>query len=209
MPRTVTDEHFASIFSARAKVNKISDTMATLSDSIDAMEGSMGALTIGSHEGQDANDGFQRIELKNHDGSDTTIQLQIDAMSGDFLPFRPPPLPQPQAVQADGSAVETQTAEDKSLHRSYNAMFTIEETTEANGQIRIVAHSARIMDEDQPRSFLERLAQRQLKFDEAQQSRRDMYAISVQRQRKLKMKKKKYKKLMRKTRNERRKQGRT
>jgi hypothetical protein len=36
-----------------------------------------------------------------------------------------------------------------------------------------------------------------------------MYAISVKRQRKLRMKKKKYKKLMKRTRNERRKLDRT
>jgi hypothetical protein len=62
--------------------------------------------------------------------------------------------------------------------------------------------------QDQPRSFLERLALRQFKFDEAQ-GRRDMHAISVKRQRKLKMKKKKYKKLMKRTRVLRRKLDRT
>ena len=53
------------------------------------------------------------------------------------------------------------------------------------------------------------MARRQVRFDEAQGPRRDMHAISVKRQRKLKMKKKKYKKLMKRTRNLRRKLDRT
>ncbi len=53
---------------------------------------------------------------------------------------------------------------------------------------------------------LERMALRQLRYEDARQHGHDgMLAISVKRQKKLKMKKKKYKKLMRRTRNLRRK----
>ncbi|KAI8719305.1 DUF1713 domain-containing protein [Fusarium sp. LHS14.1] len=205
MPRAVTDEHFASIFTSRTRNSKMSDTMSTLSDTIDQLEGPMAQMTIGQ-EGQDS---MHKVDIKNADGSESSMYLQIDTMSGEFLPFRPPPLPQPQsAAETDGAVAEAEAAEEVPQHRVYKALFTIEESTDPDGQIRIMAHSPRIMQDAQPRSFLERLALRQLKFDEAQ-GRRDMHAISVKRQRKLKMKKKKYKKLMKRTRVLRRKLDRT
>ncbi|KAM0440856.1 hypothetical protein ACHAPT_000157 [Fusarium lateritium] len=205
MPRAVTDEHFASIFASRTRNNKMSDTVSTLSDTIDQLEGPMAQMTIGQ-EGQDS---MHKVDIKNADGSESSMYLQIDTMSGEFLPFRPPPLPQPQsAAETDGVVAEAEATEEVPQHRVYKALFTIEESTDPDGQIRIMAHSPRIMQDAQPRSFLERLALRQLKFDEAQ-GRRDMHAISVKRQRKLKMKKKKYKKLMKRTRVLRRKLDRT
>lgn len=205
MPRAVSDEHFASIFAARTRNNKMADTDATLSNTIEQLEGPMAQMTIGGQEGQEV---MHKVDIKNPDGTESSMYLQIDAMSGEFLPFRPPPLPQAQAAGESESAIaEAEAVEDVPQHRVYKALFTIEESTDPDGQIRIMAHSPRIM-QDQPRSFLERLALRQLKFDEAQ-GRRDMHAISVKRQRKLKMKKKKYKKLMKRTRVLRRKLDRT
>lgn len=164
-------------------------------------------MTIGGgHEGQE---GMHKVDIKNPDGTESSMYLQIDTMSGEFLPFRPPPLPQPQAAgQADSAVADIEAAEDVPQHRMYKALFTIEESIDPDGQVRIMAHSPQIVQDNQPRSFLERLALRQLKFDEAQ-GRRDMHAISVKRQRKLRMKKKKYKKLMKRTRVLRRKLDRT
>ncbi|KAL7908667.1 hypothetical protein GGI35DRAFT_451742 [Trichoderma velutinum] len=208
MPRTVTDEHFASIFAPRSKSNRIRDTVSTISDTIDQLEGPMAQVTIGSQD-QGAGDGMHRVDVKNPDGTESSIYLQVDTMSGEFLPFRPPPLPEAQqGVEAEGVAAEAEALEEAAHHRVYKAMFTIEESTEPDGQIRIIAHSPRIIQDEQPRSFLERLAVRQLRVDQAR-GQRDLYAISVKRQRKLKMKKKKYKKLMKRTRNLRRKLDRT
>jgi len=214
MPKSVTDEQFASIFAPRTKSSKVADTMSTISSTIDQLEGPMASMTIDGQQDAAANDGMHRMEIRNPDGTESSIYLQVDAMSGDFLPFRPPPLPQPQSnadAATAGAEVSEHTDETTPLHRSYKAMFTIEESTEPDGQIRIVAHSPRIMQDEQPRSFIERLAQRQLRLDEARGTRgaAGMYAISVRRQRKLRMKKKKYKKLMRRTRNLRRKLDRT
>ncbi|KAL4730691.1 hypothetical protein ACLX1H_002729 [Fusarium chlamydosporum] len=205
MPRAVSDEHFASIFAARTRNNKMADTDSTLSSTIEQLEGPMAQMTIGGQEGQEV---MHKVDIKNPDGTESSMYLQIDTMSGEFLPFRPPPLPQAEAAgESEGALAESEAVEDVPQHRVYKALFTIEESTDPDGQIRIMAHSPRIM-QDQPRSFLERLALRQLKFDEAQ-GRRDMHAISVKRQRKLKMKKKKYKKLMKRTRVLRRKLDRT
>jgi hypothetical protein len=211
IPRTVTNEHFASIFAPRSKNARVFDTINTVSNTIDHLEGPMATMTIGQHD-QGMEDQMHKLEVRNPDGSESSIQLQVSAMSGDFLPFRPPPSPQPQTAAEAESAAEAMDAAEATepQHRVYKAMFTIEETTEPGGQIRINAHSPQIVQDEQPRSFLERLAMRQVKFDQAQESRRrDMYAISVKRQRKLRMKKKKYKKLMKRTRNERRKLDRT
>ncbi|KAM4058104.1 hypothetical protein HRG_010942 [Hirsutella rhossiliensis] len=211
MPRSVSDEHFASIFAAHAKANKAAETMSTLSDTIDQLEGPMAQMTIEAHHDDHhaRADGMRKVEVRNPDGSESSLYLQVDAMSGDFLPYRPPPLPRPQsAADSEGMAADSEALDQGPQHRVYRAMFTIEETTEPDGQIRIVAHSPRIVNDDQPRGFLARMARRQLTFDEAQ-ARRDMHAISVKRQRKLKMKKKKYKKLMKRTRNLRRKLDRT
>ncbi|RFU76366.1 duf1713 domain protein [Trichoderma arundinaceum] len=208
MPRTVTDEHFASIFAPRTKANRIRDTVSTISDTIDQLEGPMAQVTIGAQD-QGASEGMQRVDVKNPDGTESSVYLQVDTMSGEFLPFRPPPLPEAQqGTEAEGVAAEAEALEEAAHHRVYKAMFTIEESTEPDGQIRIIAHSPRIIQDGQPRSFLERLALRQLRLDQTR-GHRDLYAISVKRQRKLKMKKKKYKKLMKRTRNLRRKLDRT
>lgn len=94
-------------------------------------------------------------------------------------------------------------------------MFTLEETIDENGNTRIVAHTPQLIKDDAvedgfdtsnpPRSFLERMALREMKREQVRGQAHGMLAISVKRQRKLKMKKKKYKKLMKRTRNERRK----
>ncbi|OAA37682.1 DUF1713 domain protein [Metarhizium rileyi] len=209
MPRAVSDEHFASIFSPRTKGNRMSDTVSTISSTIDQLEGPMAQLTIGGHQDQGMDDGMHKLEVRNPDGSGSSVYLQVDTMSGDFLPFRPPPLPQAlSAAEAEGLETEAEALDEEPHHRVYKAMFTIEESTEPDGQIRIVAHSPRIVNDEQPRSFSGRMAQRQLRAH-GLRGRRDMYAISVKRQRKLKMKKKKYKKLMKRTRNLRRKLDRT
>ncbi|KAH0597914.1 hypothetical protein MHUMG1_04286 [Metarhizium humberi] len=209
MPRAVTDEHFASIFTPRTKANRTSDTMSTISNTIDQLDGPVAQLTIGGHEDQGMGNGLHKLEVRNPDGSESSVYLQVDTMSGDFLPFCPPPLPQAEsAAEGEGLTAEAEAVEEEPHHRVYKAMFTIEESTEPDGQIRIVAHSPRIVNDAQPRTFLARMAQRQLRADGVR-GRRDMYAISVKRQRKLKMKKKKYKKLMKRTRNLRRKLDRT
>ncbi|CAK7228990.1 hypothetical protein SBRCBS47491_007097 [Sporothrix bragantina] len=148
----------------------------------------------------------------------------------------------------NSAALLDEDAEPRSS-RVFKAILTIEEQLDDNGEVRIVAHSPRILEEGAevsvegvsedvvPRSFFERMALRQLRFEDALQRQRDanstangvgvrrhrlpsayhdgttalprMMAISVKRQKKLRMKKKKYKKLMKRTRTLRRKLDRT
>ena len=215
LPKTVTDDAFASIFLPRTRAQKNSDVLDTLSRTVKQLETPMASLTL--QEGAEpAEDSMQKIELRHADGSESSVYVQVSAMSGQFLPFQPPPLPTPEAegARAGSEAAEAAAAEDVHEapavphHRVYKAVLTIEEQTDADGQIKVVAHSPHIVEEPAgpPRSFLERMAVRHLRYEEAARHReRSMHALSVRRQKKLRMKKKKYKKLMRRTRNERRK----
>lgn len=204
MPKSVTDEAFAAIFKPRTRVNKTSDVINTLSRTTDDLEGAMAKMTV--NRAVDASgDPVQKIDLKHPDGTETSVYVQLNAMAGQFVPFRPPPPPQQEGVtEAHAESSIEVVLEETPHHRVYKAMFTIEETTNADGQVQVLAHSPKVMSEAAPRSFLERMALRQMRFDEAQ-GHDTMHAISVKRQRKLKMKKKKYKKLMKRTRNLRRK----
>ncbi|ROT39926.1 hypothetical protein SODALDRAFT_273885 [Sodiomyces alkalinus F11] len=226
IPRTISDETFASIFDKRSRAGNVSEVISTLSRTADELDGAMAKMTISDHAEADAHahgDSVRKIDLKHPDGSESSVYVQLNAMAGQFVPFRPPPLPQPQPASAsagqDEAAAQMMDAAAEELldespqHRVYKALFTIEESTDPDGHVRVVAHSPRIVQEGAaPRSFLERMALRQMRFQEAQVAHDDdddgggaMRAISVRRQRKLKMKKKKYKKLMKRTRNLRRK----
>ncbi|KAI0141632.1 hypothetical protein GGR57DRAFT_487068 [Xylariaceae sp. FL1272] len=214
-PRTISDDAFAQIFAQRTKYNTYNDVIGTLSQTVNELEQPMRELGISEPQETDmaspiADESMRKIDFKHPDGTESSVYVQLNHMAGQFLPFRPPPIPQPESARTDVDAeasTDIEAAEGPQT-RVYQAMFTLEETIDENGEPRIVAHSPRIVEEDgvnsadQPsRSFLGRMAMREIRRGQ----RPDMHAISVKRQRKLKMKKKKYKKLMRRTRNERRK----
>ncbi|KAG5969552.1 hypothetical protein E4U58_001354 [Claviceps cyperi] len=210
MPRTVSDEQFASIFTPPTPADKVSDTMSTLSSTIGQLEVPMAELTIHGSENQGMGNDMPRVEVRSSEGNESNIYYQVENMSGEFTPFRPPPLPTSAspdtaiATDADADAYAAESEVFVPVHprnRSYTAAFTIEESTESNGQMRYSVHSARITDVEQStRTSLNRLLKELVRADVAR-GLKSMYALSVRRQRKLKMKKKKYKKLMKRTRN--------
>lgn len=191
----------------------------------------MQGLSIASQHVTDAStaqnmngENVQSISVKHADGTETSVYVQLDHMSGQFLPFNPPPIPQPlSGAEVDASAESEGAGMAQSQEpiiqepqtRVYKALFTLEETIDENGRTHIKAHTpqliednvggARLDESNPPRSFLQRMALREIKRERIRGQANSMLAISVKRQRKLKMKKKKYKKLMRRTRNERRK----
>ncbi|KAI1136080.1 hypothetical protein F5Y05DRAFT_123442 [Hypoxylon sp. FL0543] len=211
-PKMVTEAAFAQIFAPRTKNNKYNDVISSISRTVDELEQPMQNMTLDTQQGGETTidgdgESMHKIELKHPDGTESSVYVQLNAMSGQFSPFRPPPLPQPESEAGAETGLEQMVEEDLPHHRVYKAMFTLEETTDKNGQIRIVAHSPKLVEEaPPPRTFLERMAMRQIRWrEEVRGQGPDMIAISVRRQRKLKMKKKKYKKLMKRTRNIRRK----
>jgi hypothetical protein len=131
-------------------------------------------------------------------------------LSGQYRPFNPPPAPVPvNTMESLTAAHEAAEEADFAQVRTYKAVLTVEESTDMNGDVTYVAHSSPLVVEEPevPTSFLERMNIRQEKYDDYRERRAEdtgIWAISVKRQRKLKMKKHKYKKLMRKTRNLRR-----
>lgn len=145
---------------------------------------------------------------------DALMDFPRHILSGRYTPFHPPPAPQPQNTAdsllagAEAAEAQSQAQEAEPQHRTYTAVLTIEESTDSNGEVTYLAHSSPLVAEDPPRAgptkFLERMQIRRERYREQRPEENDMLAISVKRQRKLKMKKHKYKKLMRRTRNLRR-----
>ncbi|CAJ2500556.1 Uu.00g034090.m01.CDS01 [Anthostomella pinea] len=222
-PKIITDDTFAQIFAPRPKATKYADVVSTLARTVDQIEQPLKGLSISTQQDGDApaaiaeangDEPMHTINVRHPDGSESNVYVQLNHMSGQFLPFRPPPLPQPQSESASlAEDPDAAVVEQSPQTRIYKATFTLEETIDSNGEARIVAHSPTLLEEDgnkgnavqPPRSFLERMAIRQIRREHVRGQSSDMHAISVKRQRKLKMKKKKYKKLMKRTRNDRRK----
>ncbi|KAI0976800.1 hypothetical protein F4678DRAFT_480256 [Xylaria arbuscula] len=233
-PKAITDDAFAQIFAQRTKSTAYNSNrvVSTLARSVDQLEQPMQGLSMASQQVTDTSashdmngEPVQQISVKHADGTETSVYVQLDHMSGQFLPFNPPPIPQPlSGSEADAEAgsanaglaqSEGTALQQEPQTRIYKAMFTLEETIDENGNSHIKAHTPQVIEDDAsdasfgtldpPRSFLERMALREIRRENVRGRAKGMLAISVKRQRKLKMKKKKYKKLMRRTRNERRK----
>ncbi|MCJ1481291.1 hypothetical protein MMC06_001448 [Schaereria dolodes] len=154
------------------------------------------------------------------------IHINIQELAKNFRPFVPPPPPVPMDVSTSQAQTQAETRGPTELspttQKSYSTIVTILENTHPDGNKTYQAHTSPIRElpsrilpqtdileepavpRQQP--FLERMRVRRQKWEDSrEQSRRTVWrALSVRRQRKLKMKKHKYKKLMRKTRNLRR-----
>jgi len=152
-------------------------------------------------------------------------------------PFKAPPPPQPFNEPASTpaktkKASKPRTSSPRPKRKSWSTTIVVTEYTNPDGERTYSAESTPIVRlpvgshgpaaEPQPSTqtpmrqpFLERMRIRQQRWqdyrgdrsDKAPWQRQDMQLISVKRQRKLKMKKHKYKKLMRRTRNLRRRLG--
>ena len=149
---------------------------------------------------------YRRAEVEHLDNAPENAGMYV--LSHRYQPFSPPPAPVPMDT-AESLAAGAEAAESlEPQHRTYTAVLTIEESTDANGEGTYMAHSSPLVAEDPPTvptRFLERMQIRNERYRNQHPEETDMLAISVKRQRKLKMKKHKYKKLMRRTRNLRRK----
>ncbi|RDL33212.1 Uncharacterized protein BP5553_08651 [Venustampulla echinocandica] len=224
-PKAVTEDAFAAIFTQRAKPNpKPSEVISTLSrtlDSLDTVSGNMKNLKLGAQQEQwneetdelraaITAESYRKAEVQHLDAApeDSAMNFPRHILSGRYQPFNPPPPPAPMNTPESLAAGAESAAEPhESQHRTYTTVLTIEESTDENGDVTYQAHSSPLVAGDQPTStrFLERMQARQERHRIQRAVEFDgMFAISVKRQRKLKMKKHKYKKLMRRTRNLRR-----
>lgn len=163
-----------------------------------------------------------------------TLHINLQELAKNFRPFNPPPAPVPlgsgmEAALSASQNVQLSTepeAHSAPIHKSYTTTLTIHESTYPNGQKTYKTHTTPIIEDpassqahdnsvrylppaphNQP--FLGRMRERQAQYFDRLLEREGWMAISVKRQRKLKMKKHKYKKLMKRTKNLRRKLDRT
>jgi len=143
-------------------------------------------------------------QLTNLDGHPPqTVNINLEDLARNFWPFRPPPPPAPMPSFTIENALERRLVRPTRARQI--TFFTArtplhrDPTYPSRPQYVEPRNSGR-----QP--FLERMRERHERWEEGRMEKiREMWrAISVKRQRKLKMKKHKYKKLMRRTRNLRR-----
>lgn len=165
---------------------------------------------------------------------DAPPRPKIEQLLSQLKPFSapPPPLSAQYVVHSKKTASDRKrttpapAVAEAGSERQFSTTIILTESTNANGtkyytaqtspMVQITNHpsqeQAKIQEPEGRRAtFLERMHERQLQYEEyrddrAEQKEEDeaMHAISVKRQRKLKMKKHKYKKLMKRTRNLRR-----
>ncbi|KAI9680323.1 MAG: hypothetical protein M1829_001209 [Trizodia sp. TS-e1964] len=203
LPPTATHNAFLDIFSPRTRASaKHSEVISTLSASVDSMNSlamqapNDTASVQGEEQGDEASDALSRY-----------------FSSTNLSPFMPPPPPSPAGIQGVFKPRGNEVSSIK--HKTYSTVLTIVESTHPNGDKTYSTSVSDLVSSDdtaaEPTSFLERMRVRQMRWEQSREeplvndANQDMVlAISVKRQRKLKMKKHKYKKLMRRTRNLRR-----
>lgn len=155
-----------------------------------------------------------------------------------FMP-PPPPVPLAATQEAAQQSAKEVRRELPAKRRTYTTTLTVYESTHRNGKTTYETHSTPlVVEEHRPLvllepselpsghqdneysepahsrlEFLERMRDRRMRYeirvDKRYSGKEIMHAISVKRQRKLKMKKHKYKKLMKRTKNLRRRLDRT
>lgn len=220
LPKAVTDDVFSNIFKPRAKSSlRTTDVISTLSSTVNVLE-SQAQREQWDNEAEDLraaiNSESQQHALHLDGAPQSSLALPTHVLAGAYRPFSPPPPPVPmntaQSLQAGAEAAEVYHTPQR---KTYTAVLTVQESTNAAGEVTYTARSSPLIAEDPPAvpaRFLERMNIRQERYNEYREQRAEdtgMWAISVKRQRKLKMKKHKYKKLMKRTRNLRRRLDRT
>jgi Mitochondrial domain of unknown function (DUF1713) len=145
----------------------------------------------------------------------------------DLRPFTPPPVPAANAQQTTPKRTSTRSKDRSPRSRQWKTTIIVTEYTTPSGEKAFSASGTPleqmpagpavpvVMHEPEPaiihrntirQPFLNRMRRRRITYYNRLQHI-SMIALSVKRQRKLKMKKKKFKKLMKRTRNLRRKLG--
>ncbi|CAI6332407.1 unnamed protein product [Periconia digitata] len=207
IPPVATNTSFDSIFKARAPNDRKSmvNNIQTLSSGIENLEA---ALRV--HEKQAPEDMSLQVETEVHHLDGPPPQASIDQLMARFVPFRPPPAPLPfNEAEVPVYGAEEVQATSQAKQRAWSTEVVVTESTDPSGKRTYSATTAPMVEITVPSTddaieirqpFLNRMQRRQ-----DTHLRPDMLAISVKRQRKLKMKKHKYKKLMKRTRLERKK----
>jgi len=225
LPEETTIASFASIFDPKvpARTYEPLEVVKTIGNAVEEMENA-DQDGMGDAAEEDADFPVQLPSRAIHRAG-VPKDVPVSKL-GEFRPFMPPPVPEPMGgskAKKASKAVKPRTWKTTITvtehttptgQKVYSAASTpLERIATGKGRRRTPIEAVIISDEvseptrdrrgQQP--FLNRLRQRQVIMEKTK--REQMHAISVKRQRKLKMKKHKYKKLMKRTRNLRRKLG--
>jgi hypothetical protein len=208
IPNVSTNTSFDSIFKSREPGDRktMMDNIQTISSGIERLESA------------------SRVPENQVPGEALRSKAEVDKAMSQLIPFVPPPVPTPRD-QVGGGEMVTELVNETPIsasvkQRAWSTEVVVTESTDATGQRTYSATTAPMVEISVPgaknsqdeefeihQPFLQRMKQRQISHSRRRDNlgRPDMLAISVKRQRKLKMKKHKYKKLMKRTRLLRRK----
>ncbi|KAH8695557.1 hypothetical protein BGW36DRAFT_299157 [Talaromyces proteolyticus] len=212
IPPPTNEEAFNAIFESKSMSRRgRGDVLDTLSSAVRSMENATRGGNFTTQASSSIGNGD--MDVIHLDGvSEEDLHNSIGEFAKRLAPFNPPAAPEP-FNEEEGLVANSaeQEAEDSSL-RTYSTVLTIRESVHPDGHKTYEAHVSPLVSEDMEapgsinadfedpntnnlvrNSYIERVYNNK------------MQAISVRRQRKLKMKKHKFKKLLRKTRTLRRK----
>jgi hypothetical protein len=222
-PKAITSETFAAIFAPRLHASHPADVIATLSNAVQHLDLSAAGFSTA------LKNQFSTADIEPRD-DDTSSTLDSTANYSDggaygsprgilsrrYQPFNPPPPPVPMTDKQSAAAVVSAAGEYSSAgshtQRTYTSVLTIKELEDENGHLSYTAFSSPAVLAHSgyraPTGSRNRMVSRRMRLN-SEQARHfgvddAMWTISVKRQRKLKMKKHKYKKLMKRTRTLRR-----
>ncbi|OKL62031.1 hypothetical protein UA08_02252 [Talaromyces atroroseus] len=218
IPPTTNDDAFNAIFESKSMSKKgRTDVINTLASAVQSMEHAY-------HGQDDLRHAVTHASVSNADPriihlddvSEEELHTSIAEFARRLTPFNPPAAPKPYNAEEIAAAEEGPVdvvAEENPNVRTYSTVLTIRETAYADGQRTFQTYVAPLVPEEQ-HGDIEAPSANETALDEPNRPNSSyiertvnntMYAISVRRQRKLKMKKHKFKKLLRKTRTLRRK----
>ena len=159
--------------------------------------------------------------------------INLQELAKNFRPFVPPPPPAPLAALKEAAAKSARERERQTKTSAWSSKVTIYVSVNPDGHnsyktfvtplVRVPVHQeTQSIQKSQTsnqqtlpqrsQSFLSRMLERQIIYEDRQDQKYGfrtpvMHTVSVRRQRKLKMKKHKYKKLLQRTRNLRKRLG--
>lgn len=223
IPQTYSTDSFNNMFEPRSPRDKTNDVIYTLSNAVSALEG-------GHQSAEEKNVRWEVMQQNNSDasGNERTPMFNLEELVKQFRPFNVPPAPVPfdmtkEALpEQETKPRQIRAKANRPTRKTYQTTLFIHKTTSASGETTFSTSATPLVERKRAppsarQPFLARLGtyERQVKMigepveEVADDESAGMWLISVKRQRKLKMKKHKYKKLMRRTRNLRRRLGKT
>ncbi|KAI7970784.1 hypothetical protein EIK77_007964 [Talaromyces pinophilus] len=214
VPPTSNEKTFNAIFEANKsqRGNRAADVINTLTSAVASMEHAM----HGHNQQNSLRHAVTQASVSNaepaarvihlDDVSEEELHSSIAEFASRLTPFQPPPAPEPyNSEQAANENVEAVNDDADANIRTYSTVLTIRETAYADGQRTIETSFAPLVPSEETAAAIDEPVVGAGKSYIERTVNRTMYTISVRRQRKLKMKKHKFKKLLRKTRTLRRK----